>query len=135
MSAPTADDDPYALLRARADAGWRRVMQTPMEVPDAPPGSYPDLANSILFGDLWQRPHLSVRERRLVVLTLLALHGRDEPMRYHLHGALESGDLDADDLHELVVQLAFYAGWPSSSALFGAVNRAVAARDAADPAP
>lgn len=129
-------DDLYALLRARAPEGWRRVMQTPMEVTDPVPGSYPDLSNSILFGDLWQRPHLSLRERRLVVLTVLALYGRDEPMTYHLHGALESGDLDADDLHELVVQLAFYAGWPAGSTLFGAFNRAIAARaddDAADP--
>lgn len=126
------DDDPYALLRARAPEGWERVMQTPMEVRDPVPGSYPDLSNSILFGDLWQRPHLSVRERRLVVLTVLALYGRDEPMAYHLHGALASGDLEPEDLHELVVQLAFYGGWPASSTLFGAVNRAVAARTTDD---
>lgn len=131
--------DLYAAGRARAEAGWRRVMQTEPAAPHATPGSYPDLSNSILFGDLWQRPHLSVRERRLVVLTLLAAYGRDEPMSYHLHGALESGDLDADALHELVVQLAFYAGWPTSSTLFQAVERAVADRAAAsggpDPAP
>ena len=43
------------------------------EAADAPPGSYPDLSNSILMGDIWQRPGLTMRERRLVVLTLLLL--------------------------------------------------------------
>lgn len=116
----------YEHMRERADIGWERVMQTPVEGGDAAPGSYPNLSHRILFGDLWQRPHLSLRERRLVVLTLLAVYGRDEPLAYHLRGALRSGDLGVADLDELVIQLAFYAGWPTSSTLFGAVRRAVA---------
>jgi 4-carboxymuconolactone decarboxylase len=119
-------DDPYAALRARSAAGWEAVMRTPQEGLGAPPGSYPDLSNALLMGDLWQRPHLSLRERRLVVLTLLAAYGRPEPMAYHLRGALRSGDLDAAALEELVVQIAFYGGWPMSSTLFQAVQAAVA---------
>jgi len=121
-----SDDDPYALLRARGDVGWRRVMQSEPEVTNAVPGSYPDLSHSVLMGDIWQRPHLSLRERRLVVLTLLAAYGRDEPMVYHLRGALRSGDLDEAALDELVVQIAFYGGWPMSSTLYLALRRAAA---------
>jgi 4-carboxymuconolactone decarboxylase len=119
-------EDFYAAGRARAAAGWQAVMQTPQEGGDAPPGSYPDLANSILMGDIWQRPGLTMRERRLVVLTLLAAYGRTEPMEYHLRGGLRSGDLDAESLEALVVQIAFYGGWPMSSTLFGAVHQALA---------
>jgi 4-carboxymuconolactone decarboxylase len=130
-----SDNDLYAHLRARADVGWRRVMQSEPEASDAVPGSYPDLSHTLLFGDIWQRPHLSLRERRLVVLTLLAAYGRDEPMVYHLRGALRSGDLDEAALDELIVQIAFYAGWPTSSTLWGALRRAVAAESAAGENP
>ena len=119
-------DDAYAPLRARSRAGWEMVMRTPQEAADAPPGSYPDLSNTLLMGDLWQRAGLSVRERRLIVLTLLAAYGRPEPMQYHLRGALRSGDLDAEALEELVVQIAFYGGWPMSSTLYQQVQEAVA---------
>ena len=122
-----SDDDLYAHLRERGDVGWRRVMQSEPEVTNAVPGSYPDLSHTVLMGDIWQRPHLSLRERRLVVLTLLAAYGRDEPIVYHLRGALRSGDLDEAALDELVVQIAFYGGWPMSSTLFVALRRAVAA--------
>ncbi len=122
-------DDMYAAGRARSRAGWEAVMQTPQEAADAPPGSYPDLSNSILMGDIWQRPGLTMRERRLVVLTLLAAYGRTEPMEYHLRGALRSGDLDEESLEALVVQIAFYGGWPMSSTLFGAVQAALADPD------
>ena len=117
-------NDFYGHLRERADIGWERVMQSPLEVVDPVPGSYPDLSHKLLFGDIWQRPHLTLRERRLIVLTLLAVYGRDEPMIYHLRGALRSGDLDVDDLDELVVQLAFYGGWPMASMAFLALRRA-----------
>ena len=101
-------------------------MQSPQEGVDVEPGSYPDLSNAILMGDIWQRPGLTLRERRLVVLTLLAAYGRTEPMTYHLRGALRSGDLDAESLDALVVQIAFYGGWPMSSTLFQAVQVALA---------
>ena len=119
-------EDYYAALRARSAAGWEAVMQSPQEGFDSPPGSYPDLSNAILMGDIWQRPGLTMRERRLIVLTLLAAYGRTEPMLYHLRGALRSGDLDRESLDALVVQVAFYGGWPMSSTLFGAVRQALA---------
>jgi 4-carboxymuconolactone decarboxylase len=120
------DEDLWAVLRARSAAGWAMVMQTPQEGLDAEPGSYPDLSNALLMGDLWQRPDLSPRERRLVVLTLLAAYGRPEPMAYHLRGALRSGDLDEAALEALVVQIAFYGGWPMSSTLYLAIREALA---------
>jgi 4-carboxymuconolactone decarboxylase len=119
-------EDHYAALRERSRAGWEMVMQTPQEGLDGAPGSYPDVSNALLMGDLWQRPHLSVRERRLVVLTLLAAYGRSEPMAYHLRGALRSGDLDEAALDALVLQIAFYGGWPMSSTLHGAIREALA---------
>jgi 4-carboxymuconolactone decarboxylase len=127
-------DDLYAAGRARARAGWEAVMQTPQEGSSAAPGSYPDLSNSILMGDIWQRPGITMRERRLVVLTLLAAYGRPEPMEYHLRGALRSGDLDREALDALVVQIAFYGGWPASSTLYSAAQQALDDPDNQPPA-
>lgn len=120
-------EDLYAHLRERGDVGWDRVMRSPREIVDPEPGSYQDITRTVLFGDIWQRPHLTLRERRLIVLTLLAVYGRDDPLGYHLAGALRSGDLDPDALHEIVIQLAFYAGWPAASTFFTATGRAVEA--------
>lgn len=119
-------EDLYAAGRARSKAGWDAVMQTPQEQADAPPGSYPDLSHSILMGDIWQRPGLTMREKRLIVLTLLAAYGRPEPMQYHLRGGLRSGDLDRESIDALVVQIAFYGGWPASSTLYTTAQEALA---------
>ena len=50
-------------------------------------------------------------------------------MAYHLRGALRSGDLDRESLDALVVQIAFYGGWPASSTLYTAVQQALADPD------
>ncbi len=121
-----SNDDPYAALRARATGAWEKVMQTPAPAMEPSPGSYPDLSNTVLLGDIWQRPGLTLRERRLITLTLLAAYGRTEPMEYHLRGGLRSGDLDAETLEALVLQIAFYGGWPSSSTLYLAAQTALA---------
>jgi len=69
----------------------------------------------ISFGDVWNRPHLTVRERRIATLTILALNALDEPMGKHIRGALHNGDLSVDDLEELALQIGIYAGFPRAS--------------------
>lgn len=70
-----------------------------------------ELTDQVLFGDIWQRPQLSARERSLAtVATLVALH-RTEQLPFHLRRARDNGVTRAE-LAELVTHLAFYAGWP-----------------------
>jgi alkylhydroperoxidase/carboxymuconolactone decarboxylase family protein YurZ len=78
-----------------------------------------------VFGGLWSRPGLSVRDRRLINLTLLAILGRDDITPFHVRAALESGDLDPAQMEELCVQLAFYAGWPVAASFLLLVRREV----------
>ena len=69
------------------------------------------LTDDVLFGDVWQRPGLSPRDRSLAtVAALVALH-RLEQLPFHLRRALDNG-LTPDELSELLTHLAFYAGWP-----------------------
>ncbi|HEY7136684.1 MAG TPA: carboxymuconolactone decarboxylase family protein [Acidimicrobiia bacterium] len=126
-------DDPYAQLASRGDDGWERVMALP-RIPSTEPGTFVDLTRKLVFGDLWQRPHLNVRDRRLVTLTVLALFGRDDITSFHVGAALRSGDLGPEELEELGVQLAFYGGWPVAAAFTTLVAQEVATWRAAPTA-
>jgi len=90
-----------------------------------------DLTDTVLFGDIWERPGLSPRDRSLVtVSTLVALY-RNEQLGFHLRLALQNG-LSADELVEAVTHLAFYAGWPNAMGAIGAL-KAVLAETAGSP--
>ena len=72
-----------------------------------------ELTDNVLFGDVWERPELSKRDRSLVtVAALIALH-RPDQLRFHLNRALENG-LKKDELIEVITHLAFYSGWPNA---------------------
>ena len=72
-----------------------------------------ELTDTVLYGDIWERPGLSKRDRSLItVATLVALYRTDE-LPLHLGRALENG-VSKDELIELITHLAFYAGWPTS---------------------
>ncbi|OAA18715.1 4-carboxymuconolactone decarboxylase [Frankia sp. EI5c] len=58
-----------------------------------------------VFGHVWRRPHLTVRERRLVAIGACAAAGTVHPLRHHLRSALESADLSTRDLRDLAVEL------------------------------
>ena len=65
-----------------------------------------EIANTVIFGDIWQRPDLSKRDRSLItVATLLAL-GHEQHLHDHLARALQNS--------ELITHLAFYVGWPAA---------------------
>lgn len=79
-----------------------------------------------LFGEVWSRPGLSIRDRRLLVIGATAAIGREDLLRIQIRGALRNGELTADDLQEALLQLAYYVGWGNGTALAGAIRAAVA---------
>ncbi|WP_420639263.1 carboxymuconolactone decarboxylase family protein [Candidatus Poriferisocius sp.] len=79
-----------------------------------------------VFSDVWSRPRLGRRERRLTTLTAIAATGNGPILPFHMKPALESGDLTPDELAEWVVQLAHYAGWPASAQAYTALRTVVA---------
>ena len=70
-----------------------------------------DLTEKVLFGDVWERPGLSKRDRSLVTVAALIANGNTEQLSFHLHHAKENG-LTESELAEVIIHLAFYAGWP-----------------------
>ncbi|HWF76232.1 MAG TPA: carboxymuconolactone decarboxylase family protein, partial [Caulobacteraceae bacterium] len=79
----------------------------------------------VLFGDVWERPGLSKRDRSLItVATLVALYRTNE-LPFHLRRAQENG-VSRDELVELITHLAFYAGWPCAATAVGIARQAFA---------
>ncbi len=77
-----------------------------------------DLTENVLYGDVWERPGLSKRDRSLItVATLVALY-RPEQLRVHLARALSNG-VTKDEISELITHLAFYSGWPTAMSAAG----------------
>ena len=72
-----------------------------------------ELTDDILFGDIWNRPELTPRDRSLITVATLVALNRPDQLRFHLNRALENG-LTQVQLKEAITHLAFYAGWPSA---------------------
>jgi 4-carboxymuconolactone decarboxylase len=72
-----------------------------------------ELTDTVLFGDVWERPQLSKRDRSLVTVSALIAMNRSDQLRSHLARARENG-VTRDELIETITHLAFYAGWPSA---------------------
>ena len=74
--------------------------------------------DTVLFGNVWELPGLSKRDRSLItVATLVALYRTNE-LPHHLKRALDNG-VTRDELVELITHLAFYSGWPTAATALG----------------
>ena len=70
-----------------------------------------ELTDDVVFGDVWERPELSPRDRSLITVAALVSLYRTEQLDAHLRRALDNG-LTPEELAEAITHLAFYAGWP-----------------------
>lgn len=78
---------------------------------------FQNLITRYAWGTVWTRPGLDPKVRRLLVLAMTASLGRWEEFRLHLRAGLAAG-LEADDLEEVLLQVAIYAGVPAANTGF-----------------
>ena len=105
----------------------------PDERPAQPGDEQLGLLTEILFGEIWSRPALEPRYRSLAtVATLIALN-REVELKSHLYGALHLG-WTKDQLLELILHMAFYAGAPVANRALAVARELFAEADAL-PAP
>jgi 4-carboxymuconolactone decarboxylase len=71
-----------------------------------------ELTDNVLYGDIWERPGLSKRDRSLVTIAALIALNRDQ-LRSHINLGLQNG-LTKDEIVETIIHMAFYSGWPSA---------------------
>jgi 4-carboxymuconolactone decarboxylase len=70
------------------------------------------------WDEIWNRKGLSHKVRRMLVIATLVALGRWEEFQLHVRAALQSGDLDEDDLKEILLQSAVYCGIPAANTAF-----------------
>ena len=91
------------------------------EVPALPEGTmaFNDVMMRSLFGEVWDRDVLSIRDRRLLIMGVIAARGSIDVWKLQAQSALRRGELTPDELRETLVLLAPYAGYPVVAPLIG----------------
>lgn len=87
------------------------------------------LTDDVLFGDIWERPELSKRDRSLVTCAALVATGKTDQMAYHFPKAIENG-VTREELVEMITHLAFYVGWPSAMSAMARAKELFAGKEA-----
>jgi 4-carboxymuconolactone decarboxylase len=97
------------------------------EMPDMP-GEYFALTVDHLFGRIWTRPGLSMRDKRLMTLSVVTALGLQDLSEVQVNAALQNGELTDDELNEVAIFLTHYVGFPLGSGLNGVIQRVKAKR-------
>lgn len=109
--------------------------QKPMKAPPAPERErlraiVPKLiqySHEILYGEVWERPGLSKRDRALITVAALLVLNRPDLLKVHMERSLSTYGVTKEELGEVITHLAFYAGWPAA---MGAAQTAMAVVEA-----
>jgi 4-carboxymuconolactone decarboxylase len=86
---------------------------------------FQDLITRYAWGDIWARPGLSRAERSMITLTALAALRQEDELALHVRAALRNG-LTADQVKEVLLQVAVYAGVPAANRAFAVAARVLA---------
>jgi 4-carboxymuconolactone decarboxylase len=84
-----------------------------------PEGAVPfsDVMLEQLFAEVWTRGELSIRDRRLLLLGAIAAMGEEAAWLVQVRAAIKNGELSIAQIHEVLIQLAPYAGYPRLAGL------------------
>jgi 4-carboxymuconolactone decarboxylase len=86
--------------------------------------AFAEYTKQVLFGDLWRRPDLSMRDRSLVTIAALVATGATAELPMHVRQGMNNG-LTRTELAEVPLHLAFYAGWPKAMAIMPVLQAAL----------
>ena len=100
-------------------------------IPDPPPEGHAGdvyVANMLahLFGEVWSRSVLSIRDRRLLVLGALMATGEDKMFEIHARSSFQIGELNAEQLRELIIFMVHYIGYPKGGKFWTAIEGIIA---------
>jgi 4-carboxymuconolactone decarboxylase len=99
----------------RAKRG-NEIREKLFKTPPAPSETFARLSEITvehLFGDIWSRPGLALRDRSLITCAVLTALGKEPQLKVHMKGALNIG-ISREEILEMMVHLAHYSGWPTA---------------------
>ncbi len=79
-----------------------------------------------LFSEVWARPQMSIRDRRLFVMGIICAQAEDGTFEIQVRAALHKGELTPDDIRELIVILPYYVGYPRATKMRYVTQRVLA---------
>ncbi|OHV06654.1 carboxymuconolactone decarboxylase family protein [Mycobacterium talmoniae] len=77
---------------------------------------------NFVFGEMWLRPGLGMKERRLITVACVAFQDAPYPILSHVYAALKSRDVSFDEMDEVALQFGAYYGWPKASRLLQVID-------------
>lgn len=114
--------------RKRGAEMLAKVYAGDVVVPPEGQNAFADLMVEQLFAEVWTRPALTVRERRLLIMGVIAALGESMTWKIQVKAALKNGELTPDQAREALLQLTQYIGYPRAAGLLGPTEEAI--RDA-----
>jgi len=115
--------------RARGAEMLKKVYAGDVVVPAEGASAFADLMLEQVFAEVWTRPALSIRERRLLIMGAIAALGESMTWKIQVRAAIKNGELSAEQAREALLQLVQYVGYPRAAGLLGPTEEAI--RDAA----
>lgn len=72
-----------------------------------------EMTETVVYGDVWERPELAKRDRSIVTISVLMAMGRKDQLPGHLERALANGVTETE-IGEIITHVGLYAGWPAA---------------------
>lgn len=88
--------------------------------------AFTDIMLEQVFAEVWSRDVLSIRDRRLLLLGIIAEKGEVNTFDIQAKASLKRGELEPDELRELLLMIAQYSGYPRAAALVGVIEQKIA---------
>jgi len=117
-----ADDDRFE----RGAEMLKKVYAGDVAVPPKGAMAFSDLMLESLFAEVWTREELSIRDRRLILLGVIGALGEKDTFGIQARASLKNGELTPEQLREVLIMLANYAGYPRAAGLIGVVEQQIA---------
>jgi 4-carboxymuconolactone decarboxylase len=118
-----------AARRARGAEMLTKVYAGDVVVPPEGASAFADLMLEQVFAEVWTRPALSIRDRRMLIMGAIAALGESMTWKIQVRAAVKNGELTAEQAREALLQLVQYVGYPRAAGLLGPTEEAI--RDAA----
>ena len=113
--------------RRRGAEMMTRVYAGDVEPPPAGQSAFVDLMLEQVFAEVWTREELSIRDRRLLLLGIIAALGEKDTFQIQVRAALKNGELAPRQVREALIMIANYAGYPRAAGLIGGTEQTIAA--------
>ena len=112
--------------RQRGADTMKKVYAGDVPIPPEGVNAFADVMLEQLFAEVWTREALSIRDRRLLIMGVIACMGEPATWSIQAKAALKNGELSPEQLREALIHLAQYAGYPRAAGLLGPTEKVIA---------